>query len=60
MRTYVTVSLGAEDTQEQKMELYRFLEEAVHNAVDVGLVLMRDKQLVQIKITNLPMRKEDY
>jgi len=60
MKTYVTVSLGLEDTQEQKMELYRLIEEAVHNAVDVGLVLMRDKQLVQIKITNLPMRKEDY
>ena len=61
MKTYVTISLNEKDIEllglgdlKEAVEL----DGSIHDVVDKALTLMVSDKLVQMKITNLPMREE--
>lgn len=61
MKTYVTISLSKEDIDvmaEADMKKTVELDSQIHDIVDSALTLMVGGKLVQLKITNLPMREE--
>ena len=54
MKTFITVSIESV----KKAALTKQSNENIHNTVDAALILMESGQLVQLKVTNLPMRED--